>query len=1051
MARKPLSRVRGPSVAAAAGLHPAPSEDDIIQSLAGESDKVSDQTLEELFGSDVHELRRLAGKRASAPKSRGAAPKVYLLHGILGAELGRRRWFWEDVIWLGITDVVLGKLKLLRLGKGGDPNIKALGFLPGVYLLMRLQLESEGFEVVQHFYDWRQSVADLGAELKRRVEAEKSKIMIVAHSMGGLVTRAAFKLGMKKVSRFIMLATPNHGSLAAIEALRGQYGVARTIAAADLSHDAGELAQDVFSTFKGLYQLVLARRLSPALDLFDAASWPQSGPQPDPRLLALARHTDDLLAKPVDTPDIPWYNIAGVDQQTKVAAKVEGSEFVYTVTREGDGTVPLESALLPGVQKTWFASAGHGLFANDGRVRTATADILRTGDTTALTTNRPAVSRAAQLVRESELRTVAETRNRTRGGTRMSHTERLRAIFAAPEAFSPPQDAAATDTQGGYVHRLEQVTIGRKRQRRFEVAFYNGSITDVTARAYVLGTFSGVTPSGAASALDQLMGGAITELIGDNMFGSRTGEIFILPLARREVRAEVGVFVGMGQYDEFKPVPSPAPGGRGTQAYIHTQHIPALEIAAENAARMLTRTHVDEFATVIIGGSVSDDVPAMGESMLRGFLRGLADAEGSEGVRRVVICETNADRYRAMRQHLVYLATTPLCEGIEFVLSEMDAPPEVSRLRALGVSAAATGVRAAELVYLLVRTETDAQAAGLQSWKFALLGPSNRAAVREDTMSRTKAKIKELLDPVAGEKSPDLAQVAKLGRAIASELVPEIILEELRGMTHLPLVILHDAEASKIPWETMAFDATRPGQPQRPALTSGISRRFLAATSACARWSASGARNERVNVLLISNPTGDLPGAAQEAESIKKALSANPRFVLDNTLRGDEATREAILAKLSAGGYDIVHYSGHAHFDETNRDACGLLCARDEVLTGKDIAGIATLPFLMMLNACQSARQRGSARAAAKKPALASPPRTIAETMLCSGIANFIGTYWPVSDLSASTFAERFYAAILENKSLGDAMLAARNAIKTENDWANYVLYGNRDARLRAD
>lgn len=1039
----PLKRLR--SAAAGPEPRPAPSEEDIIRSLAGQSDKVSDQELQELFGGDVHELRRLATQRNRGPKRRGTAPKVYLLHGIMGAELGRSRLFWDDVIWLGLNDVILGNLKRLSLGPGGDPKMKALGFLPGVYLMMRLHLEGAGFEVVQHFYDWRRNLSVLGAELKKRVGAESKPVMIVAHSMGGLVTRAAFQQGMENVSRFIMLATPNHGSLAPVEAFRGQYGLARTIAKADLVNDAEELAQDVFATFPGLYQMILSRRLLPDLDLFDASQWPTTGPQPDPKLLAMAREVDDLLAEPADTPNIPWYLIAGVDQATKVAATVDKGEFVYSVTKEGDGTVPLESALLPGVRKTWFASAGHGFFANNGGVRAATVEILNTGDTTLLSTNRPTVTRTAQRVSETELRAVAQTLTRTRGPASMNHPERLRAIFGGAESFTPTPEAGSTAGEGGYVHRLEQVTIGRKKQRRLEVAFYNGSITDVNARAYVLGTFIGVTPSGASGALDALMDGAITELIGHNMFGSRTGEVFVLPLARREVRAEVGVFVGMGPYDCFKPVASPPPGGRGTQAYLHGQQVPALEIAAENAARMLARTNVDEFATVLLGGTIAGDVAATAESMLRGFLRGLESADAGEGVRRVVICETNPERYREIRQHLVYLATTPLCEGIEFVLSEMDPPPEVSRLRALGVSTSVPRVGPPESAYLLVRTETDPQAGPSQLWKFALLGPSNRAAVREGTLSTTGARINELLAPVAGDKSPNVGQVSMLGRRIATQLLPEEVRTELRDLSHLPLVVLHDAEASKIPWETLELAGTRPKETIRPALTPGMSRRFLATSSACSRWSTGTVQEARVSILLISNPTGDLPGAAQEAEAIRQALASHSRFRLDNTLREGEATRAAILAKLKSGAFDIVHYSGHAFFDEKHRDSCGLLCAGDEVLTGKDLAGIARLPFLMMLNACQSARARGGPR----RPVTPSAPRTVAETMLCSGIANFIGTYWPVDDLGASTFAGRFYGALIENKNLGDAMLSARDAIKTRNDWANYILYGNPSASFK--
>lgn len=1045
-----------------AGRHPAPSEDDIIQSLAGRSDKVGDQELKALFGEDVHELRRLAASRPRTARARANRPKVYLLHGIMGSELGRSRLFWEDVIWLGLTDVLLGRLRLLRLGTGGDPRIRALGFLPGVYLLMRLHLENEGFEVVPHVFDWRRNLAELGAEFRRRLAAETRPVHVVAHSMGGLVTRAALKQGPADIARFVMLATPNHGSLAPVEALRGQYGLARLIAGADVFHSAESLAREVFGTFPGLHQMILDRRLHPDLDLLDLSSWPASGPRPNPDLLALAASVQDLLALPADTPSIPWHLIAGVDQETKVAAKVSGQEFAYLISRDGDGTVPLASALIPGVP-TWFASASHGFFANNASVRRATVDVLRTGETSALPTQRPVLSRSTQWVLESELRTVAETRQRsTPASAAPNHPDRLRAIFGAPESFpAQPPPTPSADPATGFVHRLEQVSIGRKTQRRLEIAFYNGSITDVTARAYLLGTFSGVTPTGAAAALDSLMDGAIADLIGHNMFGSRVGEIFVLPLARREVRAETGLFVGLGQYDEFKhaPAPASASSGRGTQAYIHPQHVPALEIAAENAARLLARTHVDDFATVILGGTVAGDMAATGESMLRGFLRGLEDADPSQTVRRVVICETQPERYRALRQHLVLLATTPLCEGVEFILSELDPPPEIQRLRALGVATQAATPRPPEPAYLLVRTEDDPRNRGAQLWRFALLGPSNRAAVREDTLATTRDHIASLLAPVAADKTPTPSQAADLGRAIAAKLLPPVILADLQDMGHLPMVILHDAEASRIPWETLALPGSKPNQSVLPALSTGLTRRFLASTSVCSRWAASHARTEKIRVLLVVDPTDDLPGATEEAEAIEQTLAKDPRFTLDTPLRKNNATRSAILDKLQSGAFDIVHYSGHAYFDAAHRDACGLLCARNEVLTGKDIATIPKLPFLMILNACQSARTRartgdgaGRSRPAPRIPA--SPPRTIAETMLCSGIPNFIGTYWPVSDDGASQFARRFYEAISARENLGNALLAARAAIRKDNnhtneaDRFNYILYGNPAATL---
>jgi hypothetical protein len=171
MATKPNVRKRAFKVAAPSASgesieeQPVPTDEDLIASLAGDSEAVSGEELQRLFGSDLHELRGLAVARKNAPTKRGTRPKVYLLHGIMGSQLGISRRFWKDVIWLGLGNVIFGKLLTLRLG--ADANVQALGFLPGVYLMMRLELEIAGFEVREYWYDWRQDIEGLGAALKK--------------------------------------------------------------------------------------------------------------------------------------------------------------------------------------------------------------------------------------------------------------------------------------------------------------------------------------------------------------------------------------------------------------------------------------------------------------------------------------------------------------------------------------------------------------------------------------------------------------------------------------------------------------------------------------------------------------------------------------------------------------------------------------------------------------------------------------------------------------------------------------------------------------------
>jgi hypothetical protein len=381
-------------------------------------------------------------------------------------------------------------------------------------------------------------------------------------------------------------------------------------------------------------------------------------------------------------------------------------------------------------------------------------------------------------------------------------------------------------------------------------------------------------------------------------------------------------------------------------------------------------------------------------------------------------------------------------------LSELDPPPEVLRLRALGINLATVNT-APMPAYLLVRNECDPKTK-LEAWNFALLGPWSRAAVREAAHSATAAEISKLLAPVNDAASPTPAGAEKLGGDIAANLLPAEIRAELEGMDSCPLVILHDADASRIPWETLQLRTTA-GKTIFPALELGVTRRFLAASTVCSRWSTAAIVDGQVNVLLISNPTLDLTGAAHEAEVIRNTLSNHPRFQVDSSLAGELATRSAILTKLKSGAYDMVHYCGHAYFDADDRSSCGLLCAGKEVLTGKDVQGIAKLPFLLFLNACQSNRTRAAnAPEPAARPKEAASAQTVAEAMLCSGIANFIGTYWPVDDDAAGKFAATFYTKLAGNADLGAATLEARKAIADTADRANYALFGNPAADFAA-
>jgi pimeloyl-ACP methyl ester carboxylesterase len=353
------------------------------------------------FGAtEYRDLARLARQAAATP-IRDEALRVIIVPGIMGSQLGLRRTAPDpnDVLWVDPIDIGLGRLTTLRMP--GTARIVSLGVVIDSYLKLKLHLRVAGFAVSFHDYDWRLDVDELGRSLAERLRNEPSqRLAIVAHSMGGLVSRAAAVLpGAERVERILLLGSPNYGSFATIQALRGTYAVVRKLARLAGDASAEFLSGEIFNTFPSLYQMLPAVSCSDGTDLFDAASWPASGPQPDPALLERARTVQGTLAHP----DTRFASIVGIGQETVTAVRRRGDDFVYTITRHGDGTVPAISAALPGAP-THYVSVAHSDLTRDRAVAAAVAELLRKGSTRKLPTKWVTTSRAEAQITDRQLR-----------------------------------------------------------------------------------------------------------------------------------------------------------------------------------------------------------------------------------------------------------------------------------------------------------------------------------------------------------------------------------------------------------------------------------------------------------------------------------------------------------------------------------------------------------------------------------------------------------------------------------------------------------------------
>jgi len=345
---------------------------------------------------EYRELSQLAKLALTRRNPRGR--RVFVLPGIMGSRLGLVARRSYSLLWLHPTALANGELAQLAIP--GPRTLRAVGvMLPG-YLKMRLRLEIAGFRPLFCPFDWRLDIERLARAFMQTIERSgERKALVVGHSMGGLIARAALAHDEKRrIAKLIQLGAPNDGSFAPLQALRAVYPTVRKIAALDRMHTAEQLARSVYHTLPGIYQMLP----SCEPDLFDPQQWPDDELAPDARLLARACKVRERLPESDGRCSV----VVGVGQETIVSATTGERGFEYEYRAEGDGTVPLARARWADAA-TWFVNENHGALTQNDTVLAAVADILKSGDTRRLRSTAPhACDAVSRRVTDDELRSA---------------------------------------------------------------------------------------------------------------------------------------------------------------------------------------------------------------------------------------------------------------------------------------------------------------------------------------------------------------------------------------------------------------------------------------------------------------------------------------------------------------------------------------------------------------------------------------------------------------------------------------------------------------------
>lgn len=983
-----------------------------------------------VVGDDYAEkLRRLA-LEANQVRSRGGK-RVLILPGILGSTLAVD----GDTVWFDPIDIARGKLALLALGTGND-KVESNGVFWPTYTELYLKLRIAGFRPEYFHFDWRKPISDAGKRLADLISDEGSSsqpISLVAHSMGGLVCRSAIKLLKTKadslISESILLGTPNFGSFAPAMVMTNDYSTVQWMEKLDLVNPAGSLATDVFSTFVGLAEMLPEAALSNDVDLFVTDAYPTAGRSVRANVLKKASGLQERLAGGSDK----IWMIAGTGLDTVAGVKIDAtdsSKFEYSMSSKGDETVPLALAELPGASHR-YCQVSHGKLPRNNEVIRATIDILKSGSTSRLHSTSDAAMRsmAPPIPSATASRTrLQQADQEGRKGVGFSDGD-LQAALEPLLAVEGPAEVV----QSSLVPSSQPIVVGRKYQNRLDLRLTFGDIGDAQGRAIMLGVFKDVRPGGAAGAIDERLGGMLADVIDRRMFSANVGELFVLPTPRHGLAAEMVVLIGLGSFSQFS--------------------MKSLRSSVENATRTLLRCQVDELVTVPLGGGSGLPMEQIAEAMIEGLQAALNDAHGRPSLRSLGIMTKFQHDYDRLNQSILTLASSSKFDGLEFTLDrEIQVP--TSRPDRDG-SQAALAIRSVT-TYLIVRETPNPESSQRDKESLidvSILGTGAKATVLSGTASVTKASFEKLLDEINAEKerSTFFNNASTLGQELADLVLPTIVRDALASAKPDSLTVINDLWGSRLPWEILAIGDWKAG------LDGNLSRKYATGNISVAKWLHQRRAASDLKMLLVVNPTSDLPGAEAEGKRIRE-LAKNRPSIHVTEIWESAATKSRLASEFASGEYDLVHYAGHAYFDKDDRSLSGILCSGDQVLSGRDLATLDSLPSLVVFNACESARVRSATlpnrmnkpRSNAKRHV--APMRelvdrnvSMAEAFLRGGVGAFVGTYWEVGDIAASTFADVFYAQILQSQSVGDSLGAARQKLfnKKESDWLNYIHYGD--------
>lgn len=924
---------------------------------------------------------------------------VVMLPGLMGSHLAVD----GDRTWIDLWKLAWGGLKQLAITA---PRVTAPALVESFYGQLARHL-NQTWNVELFAFDWRRSMAESAAQLQARLEALHAsgvRVSLLAHSMGGLVSRACiadnpglWREIVRRGGRLVMLGTPNFGCYAPARAFAGQHRVLRAVERLDVTSDLDQLTR-VFRRFPGLLEL-LPRRAGH--DLLSFAAWTDFEAQ-RPESVDLERaSTFREWLDPLATQPSSMVYVAGQADDTPVAMALREGKVMFEMSPRGDGTVAWELGVLPNVD-TYYVDCEHGDLAKHVGSFAAYHDLLQSGRTTRLGRS-PARSVCAAA---------------TGAGTRWVSEEEL------PEPRYFPSEGELLGAGVGGTPRARRPRPGAS----ITIEVSNADVRH--ARHPVLvGHYLGDPIVSAERCIDGYQQGALSR---DHRLGLYPGELNTARVYGRHQRGvrPGAIVVGLGRVGQLTRPRLQSTLGTALLEYAVS---PAAQADGDDPGALCvstlligtwgTRLTVEDCVIALADAACEVNAKLAAESIAAPVR--IASLQIVELYRDMASDAVRAARRVAAASDGAVSAAQTLASGADYRRSRPSSPYGSGWQRHLSIKATRTGKFTYEHITELARSD---QLEREVQWRHIepLL-----AAVGTD--STAPATLFHYLLP------------SGLG-AMAKE-APDLVL-------HL------DRTSAQIPWELL-----RPhGDSNVPiGVRSGILR-TLTLRGALPVRRAPG--RSALVIGEPANVQPALPGARAEAEDVTARLEQRGVEVASLVNRSADEILAAlyqdaydIIHIAAHGEFPEPRRPDAAPGGEVSRrlqvaagaveppQRTGVVLEAGRYLTASEFETLRAVPSIVFLNCCHLGKMPGGA-ADIRPPLPGAWGATVASQLIEMGVGVVVVAGWAVNDTAARTFADAFYGALLDGRNLMTALREARQetyeaAPLGDVTWGAYQVYGS--------